>query len=176
MLIFAIALLSGCSTSKEEFINEINVDVTLSITGVTNLGDNTYQFGTIRQEELVETFEITQIESLDTGWGEFPYESTFINEKEWDSYLDIIKDLFDSISMNDSIGGGVGPWTGPKAKLLITLQSNNLVLICEFYQDSTEHISGMAIRYTDSNDINEIKMYAEDYSEIYTRLNEIIWN
>ena len=67
------------------------------------IDENTHQFTIIREEDLLETFEITQIELLETGWGEFPYVSSFVDEKDWGKYIDIIKDAFDEISENNQI-------------------------------------------------------------------------
>lgn len=174
LIFIIILLLSSCSNKQNKFVNEIDIDVVVNVADWVAVDDNMYQFTVLRQEDLLETFEITQIELLETGWAEFPYESSFIDKKDWGEYLDIIRDLFDEISNNDSIGGSNIRRIGPKAKLIITLQSDSLVLKCEFFQDSSEHIALMKISYTNSDDINVFKEYNEEYNEIFTRLNEII--
>ncbi len=174
LVVISILLLSGCSSKQEEYVNEVDVDVVVNVTEWVSIHENTHQFTIVREEDLLETFKITQIELLENGWGEFPYVSGFVDEKDWGKYIDIIKDVFDEISANNSIGGSTFGWVGPKAKLIITLQSDNLVLECEFYQNSSNQISGMAINYTNGDDINVTKRYEEDFNEIYTKLNNII--
>ena len=174
LLVITILLLSGCSSKQEEYVNEVEVDAIVNVAEWVAVDENTHQLTVIRQEDLLETFEITQIELLETGWGEFPYESSFIDEKDWGKYLNITKDLFEKISETDSLGGSNILRTGPKAKLIITLQSDNLVLKCEFFQNSSEQISMMKIIYTNSDDINVWKDYNDDFNEIYTSLNELL--
>lgn len=174
LIVISILLLSGCSSKQEEYVNEVDVDVVVNVTEWVAIDENTSQFTVIREEDLLETFEITQIELLENGWGEFPYVSSFIDEKDWGKYIDIIKDVFDEISENNSIGGSTFGWVGPKAKLIITLQSDNLVLECEFYQNSSNQISGMTINYTNGDDINVTKRYDDDFNELYTKVNDII--
>lgn len=172
-ILFVVLILTGCS-NKVDFVNEINVDVVVNVTELVELDNGTRQFDTIRQVELLETFEITQIELLETGWAEFPYESGFLDEKDWGKYIDIIQDIFSEVSETNSIGGGTGGRVGPKAKLIITLQSDNLILECKFYQDSNEELVMMIINYTNSEDINVTKEYRDDFSEYYTRLNDLV--
>ncbi len=174
LLIFLMTIfLVGCSHDPGT-ANDVAVDVTVNVTRLVETEPGVYHFSIQEQIELSETFEITQIELLDTGWGEFPYESHLIEEKNWKEYVEILNDLFSSLSETDSLGGDVCCRLGPKAKLVITLQRDNRVMECEFFQDSTNRISGMAIHYSDGVDVDVYKGYDEGYAAFYTRLNDLI--
>lgn len=173
ILIALFLLLAGC-TNKIDYVNEVDVDVLVNVMHMIEIEENTLTFETLRLEHVEETFQITQIEMLDTGWAEFPYESHFIDEKDWGKYVSLLNDLFVEISQNDTLGGSMYQRLGPKAKLIITLQSDNFLIECGFFQDSNEEISMMEINVSNSIDINEHNYYREDYNTFYARLNEII--
>jgi len=173
ILLIITILLVGCSKTFD-YVNEININVEVNVTDMVEIEPNVMRFSTVRQDQLSETFQITQVELLDTGWGEFPYESHFIEEKDWKEYVEILNSLFAEISENDSLGGDVLYRTGPKAKLTITLQSENHVIECEFYQDSSNQLSSLTINYSDGNDIDVLKDYEDGYEEFLSRLNDLI--
>ncbi len=176
LIVITILLLSGCSGKQEENLNEVNVNIVINHAEMVLQDDGSYQSDIIRQEIVLRTFEITQIELLENGWGEFPYISSFIDKTKWDSYLEVIKEIFafNEKSEITIYNSGIGPLAGPKAKLIITLQSDNLILECEFYQNRIKELASMRINYFKGEDIDASFIEYGLYDNFYPRLNDII--
>lgn len=169
LIFFSAVSLIGCSNDSD---NQIDVDLSLDIYETVTEG-NTMSFEFSKTIIINSTYEIISIEKLNTIFGEFPYESYFINEREFSTYLNGVETYLSQISVN-SINESMGHMLGPKAKLIITLSDGSSDIEIHFFQDESNEISGSMIAYTDYQSI-EFKHYFRDDDEIsYFEINEVI--
>ena len=169
-----IFLLTGCNFNEDK-IYSVDVDVTVYIMDMVEVEDNpgVLRFTIVDQVDLLDTFNIIEIEKVTTVYGEFPSERKII-DKNIDEYRDIIQELFDEISDGNSLGGDLARKSGAPLKLIITMQSDTDKIIIEFFQDDTGKIVNLLIQYIDSNEDSEIKDFNGMYSEIYLKLDKLI--
>jgi hypothetical protein len=159
--------LFGCSNEPDNFVEvKMNLDVYELVAEGNIL---TFEYSeTINIES---TYEIVSIEELLTGFGEFPYESHFINEKDFSKYLDGIEDYLTQISAN-SITDSMPYMLISNAKLKVVLSNGNSDISIEFFQNESNEISGSMISYTDYQNIDFKHYFSNDDDILYTEINK----
>ncbi len=164
-----LVFLLGCTNNS---INQVEINMNLDIyEGVTE--GNVLAFEYSQTINVASTYEIISIEKLATGFGEFPYESYFIEENEFTEYVSGIKAYLTQISQN-SIAESTTYMLGPKAKLIIILSNGNSDITIHFYQNDSNEISGSMIKYTDYQSVDFIHYFRTDDEIDYALINEII--
>lgn len=170
LLSFSILLFFlGCANNST---NQVEVNLNLDIyEGVTEGNVLTFEYSqTINVDS---TYEIISIEKLTTGWGEFPYESYFIDENEFTKYISGIETYLNQISEN-SIDESMSYKLGSKAKLIIILSDGNSDITIHFYQNYSNEISGSMIKYVDYQSIDFIHYFTDDDEIDYSSINDVI--
>ncbi len=163
-----IFLLCGCSSAA----NQVDVNMDLDIYEAVTEG-NTLTFEYSEEINVEDAYEITSIEELTTGFGEFPYESVFVNKKEFSKYINGIEDYLTQISANP-IADSITRVLGSKAKLIVTLSDGNSDIIIYFYQNDSNEIGGSAIAYVDYQNIDFIHYFRSEDGIVYTEINGMI--
>jgi hypothetical protein len=159
----------GCTNnSTDQVVVNLNLDI---YEGVTEGNVLTFEYS--QTININSTYKITNIEILSTGWGEFPYESYFIEENEFPKFKNEIDGYLTQISEN-SIPESIGYKLGSKAKMIITLSDGNSDITIHFYQNDSNEIAGSMIEYTDYQSIDFIHYFRSDDEIDYSIINRVL--
>jgi hypothetical protein len=148
----------------------MNVDIDLRVYEYNTIDDVT-TFDYAKTLNLSHTYEILSIEFLESDYGVFPYESSFLDEKDYNQYIGALQDYFDRIS-EDVISDSNIRLNILKPKLEVTLTYDNTLINIKFYQDSTGEIVSSHLEYVDDNGNDLYHIFNENSSIEYSEFNE----
>lgn len=168
-LILMTFFILGCiGENDKQIIVYIDLDIYEELTKGNRMTFTYYE--TI---EIESTYEVTSIEQLTNDYGEFPYESVLIDEKDYSKYVSGLKLYLDQIS-ETTISESISYMLISKPKLLITLSNGNSDIFINFYQNSNNSITGSAIAYKNYKDVDFIHYFRDDPAIDYKEINIMI--
>lgn len=169
VLFIILSFMVGCTSDA---INEIEIKMNLDIyEGVTE--GNTLSFEYAQTIHVKNTYKIVSIETLTTGFGEFPYESYFVEESEFTNYVTGIEMYLDQVS-ETNLEESIDYMLGSKAKLIIVLSDGTSEVTIFFYQNESNKIGGSMIQYVDDESIDFIHYFYDKDIIDYASINKII--
>lgn len=164
--IFLVSTLTSCG---DETVDELNLDFHMN-DYILVKNQDVIRFEFQETIEINQTYSIISIEELTTGFGEYPYESVFLDESKFNDFSIIILELSDALNdleLDDQIFSDLEF----KPKYTITLTSGISDIVFRFYQDLDGNISKLRIDYND-NENREIMVYINEHLDtVYEMLS-----
>ncbi|WP_456439865.1 hypothetical protein [Psychroserpens sp.] len=165
----------GCDNSEEitTYLIDINQTIPVSERVSTDPNSDLLIFQQTGELHIDDEYTLREIELLTSNYSIFPYQSEIIDVGIED-YALMIQNLFDSLGNNDLMEGISSHFFGLKAKLIITLENETSLIVCEFHQDENEDIVLLYLEYVDFGVPTQRFMSRTSLSEIFEEVESII--
>lgn len=165
-----ILLLSGCGETNTE-LDDIVVDLSVTLNEFT-INENDEYITTSNDVTLEGEFELKTVTLLQNDFGEFPYITVEVST-DLDQYSKIASDLLQDLGENQ-LSNGNNMITRPKAKLSVSIENEEYIIILDFYQCEDNNICSSSMTIANGENTYVFNNIDDVATEYFNDINKLL--